>query len=934
MNLQNCLKTNCKIITLIFFFSLVLLFPKLSLAEGEINKIGPFLRKAITETKGDALISLNSTETEEKELVKVIVVMNYDHLSELSEEIIEQLRIHVEQLGGHLGNHAFNNVQAWLPIDKIEALAQWSKIRCIKKPTVPLTNSISSEGLSVIGAPSFHDAGIVGSGVKVGILDLGFSGYSDLLGSELPLHVEAAYTGTTEDFYSTEHGTACAEIVHDVAPGAELFLINSTDSEVDFPIAVSWLRSKGVSIISCSFSLNLKLYAEYTYEALKYDSQYALQQFTVLDDLKNQMNTTLSSAVQTGITWAQSAGNDGQKKWVGPYVDTDFDNQHNFSSLSNKNEIELQSNWTYGEDIYVLLMWGLDNDSIGYDDFDLSITNQFGQIVTSSIINQSTFPLQMEACKITTLPGARYFISIVNWYASPQDIGILVGCDNFPSLEYPTPEGTVKLDPPASNPDAITVGAVPYDNPSIIEPFSSQGPGDDDLVKPDLVAPDGVSTASYGLSEFYGTSAAAPHVAGVCALVKQVYPSWSPAQIKNHLELNATDLGVPGKDNVYGSGLVSLNGLNLTADIDNDSDGYTENQGDCDDSNNTVYPGAAEICGDGIDQDCNGSDLACTPDPDDVDNDGDGITENQGDCNDADASIHPGAIEICGDGIDQDCNGSDLACIEDGDDDGIPDGDDNCPDTSNPDQTDTDDDGIGDACDDDSYLIESNDISCKPRIWDLTGSYTDESSGLDVAFISQDAKGKISGSGYGYEYFDDDVYIDFSYDIKGSIKQKNGVATVKLSLKIYGTLDDPRQGVYDVEFTGKEKVTAVIDPYSQALVGTVQAKLSYKGFGSGTTTDTYTKNLPSGMDGTWSLKIDVDDDGKKLLGNSSLWLSNGTMLPFSAQGKYNAKSDETKFTLKGTGSASGCKLSPVINESTGDVTSITGKVLGQKIKCK
>ena len=49
-----------------------------------------------------------------------------------------------------------------------------------------------------------------------------------------------------------------------------------------------------------------------------------------------------------------------------------------------------------------------------------------------------------------------------------------------------------------------------------------------------------------------------------------------------------------------------------------------------------------------------------------IDNDGDGYTENQGDCDDNDASIYPGAPEICGDGIDQDCNGSDLNCNNDG----------------------------------------------------------------------------------------------------------------------------------------------------------------------------------------------------------------------------------------------------------------------------
>lgn len=46
----------------------------------------------------------------------------------------------------------------------------------------------------------------------------------------------------------------------------------------------------------------------------------------------------------------------------------------------------------------------------------------------------------------------------------------------------------------------------------------------------------------------------------------------------------------------------------------------------------------------------------------DTDDDGDNYTENQGDCDDTDADIHPGAEEICGDGKDQDCNGSDLSC--------------------------------------------------------------------------------------------------------------------------------------------------------------------------------------------------------------------------------------------------------------------------------
>ena len=107
-------------------------------------------------------------------------------------------------------------------------------------------------------------------------------------------------------------------------------------------------------------------------------------------------------------------------------------------------------------------------------------------------------------------------------------------------------------------------------------------------------------------------------------------------------------------------------------DEDNDGDGYSENEGDCDDGNATVHPNATEIC-DGLDNDCDGN----LPE-EETDSDHDGFRICEGDCNDIDSTIHPGAQEICGDGIDQDCSGSDEPCpytwYKDADDDGYSDG--------------------------------------------------------------------------------------------------------------------------------------------------------------------------------------------------------------------------------------------------------------------
>jgi formylglycine-generating enzyme required for sulfatase activity len=105
----------------------------------------------------------------------------------------------------------------------------------------------------------------------------------------------------------------------------------------------------------------------------------------------------------------------------------------------------------------------------------------------------------------------------------------------------------------------------------------------------------------------------------------------------------------------YGDSEISLNATSQP-------DGYVSNNHDCDDTNPNVHPASEEICGDGIDQDCSGTDLKCPIDPNEVDDDGDGFTENQGDCDDNNDSIYPSATEICDDGVDQDCDGSDLTC--------------------------------------------------------------------------------------------------------------------------------------------------------------------------------------------------------------------------------------------------------------------------------
>ena len=99
--------------------------------------------------------------------------------------------------------------------------------------------------------------------------------------------------------------------------------------------------------------------------------------------------------------------------------------------------------------------------------------------------------------------------------------------------------------------------------------------------------------------------------------------------------------------------------------------GYVADDSDCDDTNAAFHPGAAEVCSDGIDNDCDGqvdegcSTHTCT------DADGDGFYAQSGcgtavDCNDNNAAVRPGAAEVCDDAIDNDCDGQvDEGCMDD-----------------------------------------------------------------------------------------------------------------------------------------------------------------------------------------------------------------------------------------------------------------------------
>ena len=172
-----------------------------------------------------------------------------------------------------------------------------------------------------------------------------------------------------------------------------------------------------------------------------------------------------------------------------------------------------------------------------------------------------------------------------------------------------------------------------------------------------------------------------PTAAGVarCSLVLTVAPDLS-AGIEDPHQLIFT---VVDSDDNFVTAQAELT-IESDLAVDNDLDGYSEDEGDCDDTQPDVFPGADEVCN-GVDDDCDGD----VDDDDDgvqdastwyADADGDGFGDlgrsteacaapsgyvaDATDCDDSDAAVHPAATETCN-GIDDDCDG--LTDDDDGD---------------------------------------------------------------------------------------------------------------------------------------------------------------------------------------------------------------------------------------------------------------------------
>ncbi|NPV55794.1 MAG: S8 family serine peptidase [Anaerolineae bacterium] len=464
--------------------------------------------------------------------VVVTLVLDTEDTAPLIEEL-EGMGIIVTTVAGNQVDIAIPSELIEEEIDKdkpgetFKDLITLEHVVRVKLPTtgLPDQEGIGGESLPVINAIAWHNAGVTGAGVKVGILDMGFDGYRDLLGSDLPASVTAQsfISGVEIDDTGIVHGAAVAEIIHDIAPDAELYLAAyQTDTERE--TAVQWLLSNNVDLI-----------------------QHSCNSIYGPMDGTSRISRMIDDIYDSGILWINSAGNQAERHYRGTFTDSDNDGFHEFSP-GNEGYPIYPFGWTR-----ISLLW--DDWASGSEDYALVIFDNDGNVVTASDNTQDGGDDAAEFIAYEFPDNGPYQLAVyANNITHPATFDIF---GFYVDFDYPVAAYSVTI--PADSRGALTVGAVYWENDAL-EDYSSEGPTWDGRLKPEISAPSVVESASYAPFDqrFNGTSAAAPHVSGSAALVMEAFPDMTAAEVRQFLLDRSQDLGNAGPDPAFGMGRLFL----------------------------------------------------------------------------------------------------------------------------------------------------------------------------------------------------------------------------------------------------------------------------------------------------------------------------------------------------------------------------------------
>jgi hypothetical protein len=396
-----------------------------------------------------------------------------------------------------------------------------------------------SELMERLGVPAWHARGWRGRGLKVAVLDSGFHGYRTHLGAALPGTVQVCsfrFDGNLEA-KDSEHGILCAEVIHSLAPEAELMLVNWEPERPDrFLAAVRWARRQGARILSCSIVMP-------TWSDCEGHGR-----------IHEELTRLLGSQDGVGdALFFASAGNTAQRHWSGSFED-DGAGYHIWRDAGGAPHRHNMIHPWGGERVSVELCCSIKSV------YEVEVSDAGTAVVVAR--SRSTAEAGIGSAVAAFVPerGHDYRVRVrcPPHLRPPHAGGDKGGTGAFHlaalggGLRYASAAGSIPF--PGDGAEVIAVGAVDATGRRLA--YSSCG------LKHGPIKPDLATTVPYPSGwrprPFAGTSAAAPQASALAALLWSRYANWSANQIRTALQSAARPCPLSDHSWETGHGLLRL----------------------------------------------------------------------------------------------------------------------------------------------------------------------------------------------------------------------------------------------------------------------------------------------------------------------------------------------------------------------------------------
>ena len=476
---------------------------------------------------------------------------------------------------------AYKTVTAYVAPSKLDAVSSLAFVRNISEATKPFKAQISCSGATTSEGDSQLKAdqarikyGVDGSGVIVGVISDSFNGVTaspnmdeDILSGDLPgasnpcghttpVNILVDYTETD----ASDEGRAMGQIVHDLAPGAQIAFATAWGGLFDFADQIRNLRSTAK--------------ADIIVDDVSYYSEPMFQDGPV--------SAAITEVTADGAVYFTSAGNSNEISESGNNVSscespayrpaacpTVYDGGSEYTMGNDCHNFNTSGTTPYQEFLladqgYIRIILNWAEPWYGVEtDFDFFLSDDSGNLLASSTDSNNgssgtQTPFEFISYQNTTGSNqtVRLYIARYSGTAAPRLKYLLIRAGGIYSTAFNATNSTDVFGPSifghSGADDALSIAAVPYNDASNPESFTSHGyftvyfepvSGDtasaalaapETRLKPDFAATDGGANTFFGQQDayrvwrFYGTSAAAPHAAAVAALMLENFRNNNP----------------------------------------------------------------------------------------------------------------------------------------------------------------------------------------------------------------------------------------------------------------------------------------------------------------------------------------------------------------------------------------------------------------------